>query len=390
MGFFRNYLSFAYLGTVLEYYDYILFMQLSYFISQIFFPEHFNSMFYLFSIGYAARFFGVFVISLIKNDMERVLKLSLLLISVSSLIISIMPTYASIGLTATYLLIALRLLQGVSYAVEFPAAITVASGSSSQVGMVISSATVGSILANLSPWILLYFFSTQQILNFYWRIPFMISGLLGLLLLKLRSVNYASIVGMQRSISEFNLFTHARGMFNSVNTLLFPSFLIVFYMCLPQFFTKYGYKDLYFIYKYKLIMFAFSILCVSLIGKFMDSNNRTAFDSNNILGWHRVFVILWAVVLPFSLFSKFGAVLLMVFIQFCIAFSFHHGLRNMHLQCKGSVFASIVAYNLSMFIGSFASVFVSFLYMMIIPLGLGSLFAFQIHNNQRNNSKIEL
>lgn len=347
-------------------------------------------MFYLFSIGYAARFFGVFVISLIKNDMERVLKLSLLLISVSSLIISIMPTYASIGLTATYLLIALRLLQGVSYAVEFPAAITVASGSSSQVGMVISSATVGSILANLSPWILLYFFSTQQILNFYWRIPFMISGLLGLLLLKLRSVNYASIVGMQRSISEFNLFTHARGMFNSVNTLLFPSFLIVFYMCLPQFFTKYGYKDLYFIYKYKLIMFAFSILCVSLIGKFMDSNNRTAFDSNNILGWHRVFVILWAVVLPFSLFSKFGAVLLMVFIQFCIAFSFHHGLRNMHLQCKGSVFASIVAYNLSMFIGSFASVFVSFLYMMIIPLGLGSLFAFQIHNNQRNNSKIEL
>ncbi|QEK37795.1 hypothetical protein FZC35_00090 [Candidatus Cytomitobacter indipagum] len=359
-------------------------MQLSYFISKVFFPENFNSMFYLFSAGYAARFFGIFAISFFRHDQEKILKASLLIVSVSSLIISIMPTYQSIGLVSTYVLITLRLLQSISYAVEFPSAVCIASESSSKIGLVISSATVGSILANLSPWILLLFFNSQQILDFYWRIPFMISGALGLILFRSRSVNYEMIERVRKSMSQFNFISHSKGILNSINTLLFPGFLIIAYMCLPQFYTKYGYSDLYFIYKYKLIMLVFSIICVSIIGKLMDSNKNKIFNESGILHVHRYFVILWTAIASLSLMCKFGAILLMAFMQFCIAFSFQYGLKNMRSQCRGSIFASIIAYNTSMFIGSFASSFISFAYMIIIPLSLGSLFAFQINKNFKN------
>ncbi|QEK38449.1 MFS transporter [Candidatus Cytomitobacter primus] len=406
---------FTYLGTLLEYYDYILFMEFAHFISKIFFPENMNSIFYIFALGYASRFIGIFIISLLSNQKEQILKISVLLMSVSTLVIALMPSYSSIGITATCLLIGLRFLQSVSYAVEFPSAIKIASDNdenqNSKIGMVISSTTVGAILASLSSWTLLYFCSKEQILSYYWRIPFMISGLFGLLLFRMRSFNTNKITQVQRSITEFSIISSFKPIVNSVLIMVFTSFLIVNYLYFPQFFAKHGYTDLYFIHKYKLIMLCSSILFVTVIGKILDRmdkkrkinaisnenfnqpinnddlNNLTSNNfvyNTNILYIYRIFIIVWTGLVLLSMTNKIGIVLLMLFSQLSIAFGMHYGLKNMVKQCGENIIASIIAYNLSMFLGSLIVSFATnWAYMVIIPLALSSVFTFRLYKNQR-------
>ena len=50
------------------------------------------------------------------------LKLSIIMMGVTTLITAILPTYHQIGITATFLMIAVRLVQGLSAGAEFPAA----------------------------------------------------------------------------------------------------------------------------------------------------------------------------------------------------------------------------------------------------------------------------
>jgi MFS family permease len=108
-----------------------------------------------------------------KFGTRKMLLASIISISISTLIMALLPN-SPYSLFALY---PLRSIQGMAFAVEFPTASLV---SDKKVGLAISGATIGYIVAAL-------LFKT----GINWRIPFFISGVFGLLLswIRLKSIS---------------------------------------------------------------------------------------------------------------------------------------------------------------------------------------------------------
>ncbi|USO00585.1 MAG: hypothetical protein H6845_02095 [Alphaproteobacteria bacterium] len=361
-------------GTVLEYFDYVLFMELSFFISKIFFPGNMMSYFYIFSVGYGARFVGVLMLSMIKRDLGKIMQYCIFTMAVSTLLISLLPCYHSVGLLATVSFIILRFIQSLSYSIEFPTAITIQAkqeDSHSKIGTVIASSTTGGVLANVCALLLLRVFSEAQILSFAWRIPFLVSGLIGLTLCRIRISNVSEQLDLSTyHLNTSHLFNNVEKIVQNTKILLFPCFLIVSYIYFPTFFRNHGYKNLYYIFKYKTIVLALSILFVTLAGKFMDKRQDRPIDLQLL---QKLFIVAWSVSLILSLMHIFGVILLMLTTQVSIAFYFQLGLKN--LLRNSSLALSTLIYNLSMFLASLLTLFLDYsISMLIIPLFLSLLF----------------
>lgn len=111
------------LGNILEAYDFLLYGLLAVYFSKIFFPESNNSLFFsflLFSIAYIARPLGSILWGHIADKYGRkpVLMGTLSLMAVPAVGMAIMPSYESIGITASIIVILLRLMQGVAFGGE--------------------------------------------------------------------------------------------------------------------------------------------------------------------------------------------------------------------------------------------------------------------------------
>src|SRR5690606_19711555 len=128
-----------------------------------------------------------------KIGRRNILALSILLMAGSTLVIGLLPTYGTLGIAATVLLVLARLLQGFScggeytgaglYAVEHaPPGRRGFYGSMMQAGI-----GLGLFLGSMSATVLTYLLTQEQLAAFGWRIPFIIGGLLGGVGLFLRS-----------------------------------------------------------------------------------------------------------------------------------------------------------------------------------------------------------
>src|SRR5258708_15610594 len=121
----------ASLGGALEFYDFIVYGIFAREIAAAFFPAN-NPVvslilaFSVFTIGYFARPVGGVVLSHFGDKYGRrtVFILSVLVISVSTFSMGLIPTYASWGVAAPLLLMTLRLVQGFCLGGELPGAIT--------------------------------------------------------------------------------------------------------------------------------------------------------------------------------------------------------------------------------------------------------------------------
>jgi MFS family permease len=88
------------------------------------------------------------------------------------------------GGMASLLLVFFRILQGLSFGAELPGAITVACEYSEKnkrggnSGIVIASTSIGAMVASLILFVLTGVMTTGQILNWGWRIPFLLGGIL--------------------------------------------------------------------------------------------------------------------------------------------------------------------------------------------------------------------
>src|SRR5580698_8764007 len=106
-------LTLAALGGALEFYDFIIFVFFAPVIGQIFFPpaipEWLRELqtFGIFAAGYLARPLGGIVMAHFGDLLgrKRMFTLSVLLMSVPTLLMGLLPTYASIGLLAPVLLL---------------------------------------------------------------------------------------------------------------------------------------------------------------------------------------------------------------------------------------------------------------------------------------------
>ena len=120
----------AALGGALEFYDFIIFVFFAVAIGKLFFPPDMPEwlrqiqVFGIFAAGYLARPLGGIVMAHFGDLLgrKRMFMLSIILMSVPTLAIGLLPTYAQIGIWAPLLLLAFRVMQGAAIGGEVPGA----------------------------------------------------------------------------------------------------------------------------------------------------------------------------------------------------------------------------------------------------------------------------
>lgn len=123
-------LGLAALGGALEFYDFIIFVFFAPAIGQLFFPHDIPDWlrqlqtFGIFAAGYLARPLGGVIMAHFGDlfGRKRMFTLSVLMMSVPTLLMGLLPTYDTIGILAPVLLLLFRVLQGAAVGGEVPGA----------------------------------------------------------------------------------------------------------------------------------------------------------------------------------------------------------------------------------------------------------------------------
>lgn len=179
------------IGNIMEWYDFGLFAVYTPLFSRLFFPSFdphiaLISLFGLFAIGFFCRPIGAILFGYLGDKIGRAktLRLTVLMITLPTLLIGFLPTYASIGIAAPILLMLIRIWQGISLGGGFCGnVIYLAETAPTQHRAVISSlagtgANLGILLAAMISFIVNYYLDEPGFLSIGWRIPYLLSGFL--------------------------------------------------------------------------------------------------------------------------------------------------------------------------------------------------------------------
>jgi hypothetical protein len=179
------------LGTVFEWYDFYLYGSLAAIIAKQFFSgldagSAFIFALLAFAAGFLVRPFGALVFGRLGDMIGRkyTFLVTILIMGLSTFIVGILPNYASIGVAAPVILIALRLLQGLALGGEYGGAATYVAEHAphgkrgAYTSWIQTTATLGLFLS------LLVILGTRLSMGeeafgaWGWRIPFIVSVLL--------------------------------------------------------------------------------------------------------------------------------------------------------------------------------------------------------------------
>jgi len=188
-------------GNLLEWYDFGLYGVLAATLGRRFFPEAGGlvgvlSVYGIFAAGYIARVAGGTFFGHIGDQFGRrkALLVSALVMAMATFLVGCLPTYATVGLAAPVLLTIFRLFQGLSAGGEFAASLsyTIEHAPEDKRGLhgsfAAMSATAGILLGSGTGSLLFSVFSEDQIEEWAWRIPFLLSLPLGILIAALRRI----------------------------------------------------------------------------------------------------------------------------------------------------------------------------------------------------------
>ena len=119
------------LGTVFEWYDFYLYGSLAAIIAKQFFSgldptAAFIASLLAFAAGFLVRPFGALVFGRLGDMIGRkyTFLVTILIMGLSTFVVGVLPSYASIGIAAPIILIGLRLLQGLALGGEYGGAAT--------------------------------------------------------------------------------------------------------------------------------------------------------------------------------------------------------------------------------------------------------------------------
>jgi MFS family permease len=179
------------LGTVFEWYDFYLYGSLAAIIAKQFFSALDAGSAFIFALlafaaGFIVRPFGAIFFGRLGDMIGRkyTFLVTILIMGSSTFIVGILPSYASIGVAAPVILIALRMLQGLALGGEYGGAATYVAEHSphgkrgAYTAWIQTTATLGLFLS------LMVILGTQTVLGaaafaeWGWRVPFIASVLL--------------------------------------------------------------------------------------------------------------------------------------------------------------------------------------------------------------------
>lgn len=179
------------LGTVFEWYDFYIYGTLAIFFGKLFFPPTNDSSGYLsslalFGVGFSVRPFGALVFGRLGDIAGRkyTFLITIIVMGISTALVGLLPTYATIGFAAPVILIFLRLAQGLALGGEYGgAAIYVAEHAPDGkrglfTGWIQTTATLGLFLALVVIGVLRWLMTEDQFRSWGWRVPFLLSFIL--------------------------------------------------------------------------------------------------------------------------------------------------------------------------------------------------------------------
>jgi MHS family proline/betaine transporter-like MFS transporter len=189
----------AAIGNTVEWYDFAIYSTLATYIADKFFPSGDEtaallSTFAVFAAAFFMRPLGGFFFGPLGDRIgrQRVLALVILLMSGSTFLIGLVPSYDSIGVVAPLALLLLRCVQGFSAGGEYGsgACYLAEFAPDKHRGFVVSflvwSVVVGFLLGSLTVTGLETMLSESAMESYGWRIPFLIAGVLGVVGLYIR------------------------------------------------------------------------------------------------------------------------------------------------------------------------------------------------------------
>ncbi len=179
------------LGTVFEWYDFYIYATLAVFFGKLFFPPGndtaaFLSSLALVGVGFSVRPFGALVFGRVGDLVGRkyTFLVTIVVMGLSTALIGLLPTYATIGFWAPVVLVLLRLAQGLALGGEYGGAATYVAEHAppGRRGLFTSwiqiTATVGFFLSLVVILSLRLGMSAPAFASWGWRVPFLVSFIL--------------------------------------------------------------------------------------------------------------------------------------------------------------------------------------------------------------------
>ncbi|MBZ8178279.1 MFS transporter [Corynebacterium sp. 3HC-13] len=202
----------SYLGSTIEYYDFLLYASAAALVFPSVFFSNLDSLaatvasYGTFAAGYLARPFGGVIFGHFgdKVGRKKMLMISMFIMGIASTLIGCVPSASSIGSWGAIILVLLRVCQGIAVGGEWGGAALMALEHSHQksrgfaASFVNAGAPSGSALGTLVLGLAASLTSSEDFLAWGWRIPFLMSFLLLILGLVIRS-----------TVSESPMFTAA-------------------------------------------------------------------------------------------------------------------------------------------------------------------------------------
>jgi MHS family proline/betaine transporter-like MFS transporter len=234
------------IGNALEFYDFTLCGVFMVVLGKNFFPsgDDFAALIggiFAFSAAFWTRPLGALVFGYIgdKYGRKRALTLSVLLMGIPTLVIGVLPTYASIGIVAPCILLGCRLMQGLCTGGEYNGAAVFAlehmkakPGMIS--GLISGSCVVGAVSATLMAYAVTNFLNFEQA----WRIPFYLGACIAVVgfvlrkkametmeFIKRKPINGLPIVEIIKKYPKQYMLVIASGAFNGILSYTLFGFL---------------------------------------------------------------------------------------------------------------------------------------------------------------------
>ncbi|MGP9487391.1 MFS transporter [Glutamicibacter sp. 287] len=185
------------MGNMTEWFDYGVYAVAVTYITAHFFPTEGGTLMALatFALSFLVRPLGGLVWGPLGDKLGRkkILALTIIMMSLATFLIGVLPTYASIGVVAPVLLILLRMVQGFSTGGEYGGAATFMAEYAPDkkrgyFGSFLEFGTLGGFALGTAVMLSLQvMLGEQAMMDFGWRIPFFMALPMGLIGLYLRS-----------------------------------------------------------------------------------------------------------------------------------------------------------------------------------------------------------
>jgi len=189
----------AAIGQFVEWYDFVVYAYVASVVATLFFPAEDRiasllATFAVYAVGFVMRPVGGMLFGHLGDRLGRrgVLAAVILLMGGSTAAVGLLPTYQQIGIAAPILLVACRLLQGLSAGGEAMGSNALVAEHAPEhrrgmyVGFTYSFANLPAVFAALFVSLLSTVLTTDAFQSYGWRIPFFIGGVLSLVGLYIR------------------------------------------------------------------------------------------------------------------------------------------------------------------------------------------------------------